>query len=68
MVWWYACGMEYTDYLLYKFIALVAIVFFVNLIYAAVTGRSIEQERFDKQSGPTGSPDRAAPSRADHQE
>lgn len=43
----YTYGMEYTDYIIYKFIALVALVFVVNVIYAAVTGRTIEQERFD---------------------
>lgn len=41
--------MEFTDYIWIKFIALCVIVFFANLIYAAFTGKSIEQARNDKE-------------------
>lgn len=40
--------MSYTDYLWIKAIALVVIVFVVNFVYAAATGRTIEQVRNDK--------------------
>lgn len=42
--------MNYTDYLWIKLIVLFLIVFFVNLIYAAVTGKTIEEARRDRSS------------------
>lgn len=42
--------MNFTDYMLYKAIALIAIVFIVNLVFSAITGRSIEQVRRDRES------------------
>lgn len=64
----YTYGMEYTDYIIYKFIALVALVFVVNVIYAAVTGRTIEQERFDIPQEHRDPSSSAAHSRADRPE
>ena len=43
--------MNYTDYLWAKAIALTVIVFVVNVVYAAITGKSIEQARNDKAKG-----------------
>lgn len=64
----YTYGMEYTDYIIYKFIALVALVFVVNLIYAWVTGRTIEQERFDRPQERHDPSNPAEQSRADRPE
>ena len=36
--------MDYTDYLLYKAIALVIIVFVVSFFYTLITGRLIEED------------------------
>lgn len=52
--------MDYSDYLIYKFVALVVIVFLVNFFYAAATGRTIEQVRRDKESEQSGSSDHEA--------
>lgn len=41
--------MSYTDYIIIKFVALVVLSAVVNLIYAAFTGRSIEEARNDKR-------------------
>lgn len=43
--------MDFTDYLLFKAIALVVLFGVVNFIYTLVTGRSIEEARRDKQPG-----------------
>lgn len=40
--------MDYSDYLIYKFIGLIAIVAIVNFVYAFVTGQTIEEARRDK--------------------
>lgn len=40
--------MDYSDYLWIKFWCLIALAFFGNLIYSAITGRSLEQDRRDK--------------------
>ena len=45
--------MNFTDYLLFKAIALVVLVFFANLIYTYFTGKSIEQVRRDRAQAPT---------------
>lgn len=47
----YARVMSFVEWLLLKAIALVVIVFVVNLIYAAVTGKSIAQARRDRGQG-----------------
>lgn len=39
--------MDFTGYLILKFIVLVALAFFGNLIFSAVTGRSLEEVRRD---------------------
>lgn len=43
--------MDFTDYLLFKAIALVVIFGVVNFFYTLITGKSIEQARRDKQQG-----------------
>lgn len=40
--------MDYVDYLWIKAGAILVIVFVVNLLYSAITGRSIEQDRRDE--------------------
>ena len=39
--------MDYTDYMILKAISLCIIVFFVNLIYSFITGRTLEEARRD---------------------
>lgn len=43
--------MNFSDYLLYKAVALVAIVMVGNFVYAFVTGKTIEEARRDKAQG-----------------
>lgn len=38
---------EFTDYMIWKFIALCALAFFGNFFYTLFTGRSLEQDRRD---------------------
>lgn len=42
--------MSFTDFMWLKLIVLIVIVFFVNLIFTAITGRSIEQVRRDREA------------------
>lgn len=42
--------MDFTTYMIAKFIALVLLAFFGNLIFAAVTGRSLEEVRNDTEA------------------
>jgi hypothetical protein len=37
--------MDYSDWIVWKAVALVVIVFVVNLVYAALTGETIEETR-----------------------
>jgi hypothetical protein len=41
---------NFTDYIIWKFIALGALAFFGNFFYTLFTGRSLEQDRRDKQA------------------
>lgn len=40
--------MEFSDFLMWKFILIVAVVGIVNFLYAAITGRTIEEARRDR--------------------
>ena len=44
----YLSRMDFVDFMFWKAVAIVALVFFVSMIYTAVTGRSIEQARRDR--------------------
>lgn len=48
--------MTYGEYLVYKLIALAVIVFVVNMVYTAATGRTLEQARRDNQAAKQGHP------------
>ena len=41
--------MDYSDYLLYKALALCAIVVVVSFVYALITGQTLEEARSDKR-------------------
>jgi hypothetical protein len=43
--------MEFSEFLLWKFFGLLALVFVVHMVYRAVTGKSIEQVRRDIEAG-----------------
>lgn len=40
--------MEFSDFIIYKALALIAIVAVVHFVYALVTGQTIEEARRDK--------------------
>lgn len=42
--------MDFSDYLWIKFFVLVGLAFFGNLFYTIFTGKSLEQERNDRES------------------
>lgn len=50
--------MSYVDYLITKAIVLAVIVFAVNLVYAFIFGRTIEEVLRDKQKAQSGPPRR----------
>ena len=45
--------MDFTGYMICKFIVLVLLAFFGNLIFSAVTGRSLEEVRRDREAAAT---------------
>lgn len=45
---WYICQMDYTDYLIVKFLVLVGIAVVVNFVYSFSTGKLLWQEQPDK--------------------
>jgi hypothetical protein len=45
--------MDFTGYMIIKFIFLVALAFFGNLILSAITGRSLEEVRRDTEAAAT---------------
>ncbi len=42
--------MDFTGYMIIKFIVLVLLAFFGNLIFSAITGRSLEEVRRDTEA------------------
>lgn len=48
--------MEITDYMFWKAIVLLGLAFVGNLVYSLITGKSLTQERTDKQQGPEDPP------------
>jgi len=42
--------MDFTGYMVAKFIVLVLLAFFGNLIFSAITGRSLEEVRRDTEA------------------
>ena len=48
--------MSVVEFMWIKLLVLVAVVFVVNVIYAAITGRSIEQARRDRSKAPADLP------------
>jgi heme exporter protein D len=45
--------MDFGDYLIWKAVGVVVLVFLVNLVFSALTGKSIEEVRRDRQAAAT---------------
>ena len=43
----YSACVDFIDFMIWKLIVLAVIVFAINLVYTAITGKSIEQARRD---------------------
>lgn len=54
----YTPPVDITDFMLWKLLALVAIVFLGNFFYTLVTGRSLPKDLHDRQEGPGSPPER----------